>query len=43
MRTFEDGYRAFGLLLSLNWDRALYFATIATALAFGAYIGKIIS
>ncbi|MEO9818755.1 MAG: hypothetical protein ABJQ34_11800 [Paracoccaceae bacterium] len=43
MRTIENGYRAVGLLMSLNWDRALYFATIATALAFGAYIGNFIS
>lgn len=34
-------YRSLSLLVDLNWDRVLYFATIAVALGFGAYLGSL--
>ncbi len=41
MQTISKGYRGLGVLVDLNWDRALYFATIAAALAAGAFIGSL--
>ncbi len=39
MQTIQSSYRGLSLLMVLNWDRALYVATIAVALATGAFIG----
>lgn len=41
MQTIQSGYRGLSLLMSLNWDRILYVATLATALAFGAWLGSL--
>ncbi|KIN65196.1 hypothetical protein Z946_4096 [Sulfitobacter noctilucicola] len=41
MQTIQTSYRGLSLLLDLNWDRALYIATIALALAAGAFIGTL--
>jgi hypothetical protein len=41
MQTINDGYRSLGLLMSLNWDRALYLFTIVFALMFGAFLGSL--
>lgn len=41
MQTIENGYRGLSLLMMLNWDRALYAATLATSLAFGAWLGSL--
>jgi hypothetical protein len=41
MQTLQTSYRGLSLLMSLNWDRALYAATILFALAFGAWIGAL--
>lgn len=41
MRSIESYYRGLSLLMSLNWDRALYAGTILFALAFGAWIGSL--
>ena len=38
MQTIENGYRAFGLLMTLNWDRVLYLATMFAALAAGSWL-----
>lgn len=40
MQTLTAGYRSMSLLVSINWDRLLYIATIAFALFFGAYLGS---
>ena len=39
MQTINAGYRSMSLLVSINWDRLLYVATIVFALFFGAYMG----
>lgn len=39
MSTIQAGYRSVSLLVSINWDRLLYIATIAFALFFGAWLG----
>lgn len=39
MHTIQEGYRSFALLMSMNWDRLLYVATIIFALFFGSYLG----
>ena len=41
MQTIQNGYRGLSLLMSLNWDRLLYVATLATALAAGAWLGSL--
>ena len=41
MSTIQAGYRGFSLLLSLNWDRLLYVATIGAALMLGAWVGSL--
>ena len=41
MQTIAAGYRGVSLLIGLNWDRLLYLATIAGALALGAWIGSL--
>jgi hypothetical protein len=38
MRAMQNGYRGITLLMDLNWDRALYVATIAVALGAGAWL-----
>ncbi|MGB5557775.1 MAG: hypothetical protein WBN04_07160 [Paracoccaceae bacterium] len=43
MQTIQSGYRGLSLLVDLNWDRLLYFATIAAALGAGAFIGSLYS
>ena len=40
MQTIQTGYRGLSLLMMLNSDRLLYAATLAVALAAGAYIGS---
>ncbi|WP_261385679.1 hypothetical protein [Tateyamaria omphalii] len=41
MQTLQSGYRGLSLLMMLNWDRALYGATLAGALAAGAWLGSL--
>jgi len=41
MQAIQTSYRGLSLLMSLNWDRALYACTILLALAFGAWIGSL--
>lgn len=41
MQTIHSGYRSLSLLMALNWDRALYAATLAFALGAGAFIGAL--
>ncbi len=41
MQVISKGYRGLSVLVDLNWDRVLYFATIAVALAAGAFIGSL--
>ncbi|WP_255450628.1 MULTISPECIES: hypothetical protein [Tateyamaria] len=41
MQTLQSGYRGLSLLMMLNWDRALYCATLAGALAAGAWVGSL--
>ena len=41
MQTIHTGYRGLTLLFDLNWDRFLYFGTIAVALLLGAYLGSL--
>ncbi|MFU8863732.1 MAG: hypothetical protein ACNA7O_07440 [Rhodobacterales bacterium] len=38
MQTIQNSARGLGLLLSLNWDRLLYLATILLALSAGALL-----
>ncbi|MEP2530582.1 hypothetical protein [Shimia sp.] len=39
MHTIEDGYRALGLLIDVNWDRFMFPLAIMGGLMFGAYVG----
>lgn len=39
MQTIQNTYRGLSLIMELNWDRVLYIATIAVALAAGAFVG----
>jgi len=39
MHTIEDGYRALGLLIDINWERLLFPTAIIAGLSLGAYIG----
>lgn len=41
MQTIQDGYRSFGLLISINWDRLLYVFAIIAALFLGAFLGSL--
>ncbi|WP_255765935.1 hypothetical protein [Nereida sp. MMG025] len=41
MQTLNAGYRGLSLIMDLNWDRALYVATIAGALWVGSFIGTL--
>lgn len=41
METIQAGYRGFSLLVTLNWDRIIYFSTIAGALLLGAWLGSL--
>ena len=41
MQTIQSGFQGLTLLVSLNWDRMLYVATIALALLAGAYVGSL--
>jgi len=41
MQTIQSGYRGLSLIMMLNWDRALYVATLALALAAGAWLGSL--
>ena len=41
MDAIEDGYRGLSLLVDLNLDRLLYFATIGGALLLGGYVGSL--
>ncbi|MBB3994565.1 hypothetical protein GGR95_002211 [Sulfitobacter undariae] len=41
MAMIAKSYRGLGVLLELNWDRVLYFCTIAFALCLGAYLGSL--
>lgn len=41
MQAIQSSYRGLGLLLDLNWDLVLYVATIAVALAAGAFVGSL--
>ncbi len=38
MQTMDRRYRGLSLLMDLNWDRALYVATITLALGAGAWL-----
>lgn len=41
MQQIVTGYRGLSLLVNVNQDRILYLATIAVALAAGAFIGSL--
>ena len=41
MQTINAGYRGLSLFVLLNWDRALYIATIVAALWLGAWVGSL--
>ena len=41
MQTIQRAYPGLGLLMELNWDRAIYVVTIAAGLAAGAFIGSL--
>jgi len=41
MQAIQSSYRGLSLLMELNWDRVLYVATIALALAAGAFVGSL--
>jgi hypothetical protein len=41
MHTIQTSYRGLSLLMDINWDRLLYIATIAFALAAGAFVGTL--
>ena len=43
MQTIQNSARGLGLMLSLNWDRILYLATILLALAAGAMLPPLLS
>lgn len=43
MHTLQAGYRSMSLLVSINWDRLLYVATIVFALFFGGYLGLLLN
>ncbi|MGR3637253.1 MAG: hypothetical protein ACU0BK_15205 [Shimia sp.] len=39
MHTIEDGYRALGLLIDINWERLLFPSAILAGLSLGYSIG----
>lgn len=39
MHTIENGYRAVGLLLDVNWERLLFPVAIVAGLTLGYYLG----
>ncbi len=41
MHMMKLNYRGLGLLVDLNWDRALYLGTLAVALTLGAWLGSV--
>lgn len=41
MQAIQTSYRGLSLLVDLNWDLVLYVATIALALAAGAFVGSL--
>jgi len=41
MAMIAKSYPGLGVLLELNWDRALYFCTIVFGLCLGAYLGTL--
>lgn len=41
MQTLHQSYRGLSLVMELNWDRLLFLATLAAALAVGAWLGSI--
>ncbi len=43
MQTLSAGYRSMSLLVTINWDRILYIATVVFALFLGAYLGTVLS
>ena len=42
MNAVVTGYRSMSIVLSLNWDRVIYLATLALALMAGAYVGSLL-
>lgn len=42
MHTIEDGYRAIGLLIDINWDRFFFPAAILVGLMAGAFVGSFV-
>ena len=40
MHTIQDGYRALGLLIDINWERLLFPSAILVGLTLGAYISN---
>lgn len=40
MQQIVNGYRGLGVLVTINWDRLIYLATIVLALLAGALIGS---
>lgn len=38
MQTLEQSYRGLSLIMTLNWDRLLFLATLAFALSAGAWL-----
>jgi len=42
MHTIENGYRAVGLLIDINWERLLFPAAIIAGLSLSSYIGTLI-
>lgn len=41
MEQIASGYRGLGILVSVNWDRLIYLATIVLALLAGAFVGSL--
>ncbi len=41
MQALQTSYKSLSLLFDLNWDRLLYFVTLAVALLLGAYVGSL--
>ncbi len=42
MQAIQNTYQGLSLLLTINWDRLLYLATLAVALLSGAFFGSLI-
>ncbi len=43
MHTVDDGFRAFGLLIDINWERLIYPVAVLGGLMLGAYLGMALS